>query len=163
MNVNSVHIFDAENVDLSQVHLSAAQRLWIVNRINNGEDTAANLARRFNLNRKHLNHFVVRYRKGITLRSRGGRPRIFADDGLRNLAQFSQEDPHPSIPQLVAHITHIYDQEHENFIDLFNDNIENDLDGEETPERPKIPLRSLKRYATMCDNLTIVDLVEQLV
>jgi hypothetical protein len=147
-------------VDLSQVRLSSEQKAWLMRRIESNEESASSLAKRFNLSRRTLNVQVCRHRKGKGLQEMGGRPRIFKKDGLRSLAMFAQEEPHPTFQQFQAHITHVYEEEHRIGEDSDNNQSVGALEPEEPNVTPKISQRSLKRYAMMCDNLEIVNLVD---
>lgn len=63
-------------IDFRQVLPSLEQKKWMVNRISNGLGKASEIAKRYNIKRKHLNVLVKRNRQGIPVHFAAGRPRV---------------------------------------------------------------------------------------
>lgn len=151
----STEIFLVDFADLSCKKLSVQQKNWLVNRINSKAETASSLAKRYKLNINKLHQYVCRSRKGKTFHFRGGRPRVFSEDSIKELAVYANKSPKPSMEDVKARIKEIFFSNHQ------DEDVSDDLHALNQEKRTGISKRSVNRYATLCYNLKIVDLATE--
>jgi hypothetical protein len=68
--------------------LTMEQKFWLADRINNGEDTAANLSKQYGLPRRLLYRLAARSRRGKVLKGSNGRPQALDTTALVAIRQY---------------------------------------------------------------------------
>lgn len=79
------YLFDKFKVNLANVELTVDQKLWFVQEINSGRNTANLLGIRFNISRMLINKWVYRVKMKGGLQNSTGRPRSVLRAYLPNI------------------------------------------------------------------------------
>jgi hypothetical protein len=91
-------------IDFRNVVPNLEQKQWMVNRILNGVEKAASIARRYHYKRKVLNLMAKRHRQGIPVHVGAGRPRIIDVRSHETIASNIAELSCTSVDDLKADI-----------------------------------------------------------
>jgi hypothetical protein len=130
----------AAGIDFREVPATREKKLWMINLVVNKTESAASLARRYHLSRKHLNKMVQRRLKGKAIESKCGRPRLLDDNSRASIHSEILNVTCTSIAQLKQSI----DNEFKPTTARRSPNI--DMASEDETEDPKMSRRSLKRF-----------------
>ena len=129
-------------IDFREVAPNLEQKQWMANRIINGVEKAASIARRYHFKRKFLNLVAKRHRQGIPVHLKAGRPRILDVQSHETIASNIIDLTCTSVDDLKADIKTEYrasfERRHPNLL-------------AEIPDQEiavKITRRTLKRYIT---------------
>lgn len=151
--IMSTEMFLVDFADFSCKKLSVEQKKWLVDRINSKAEKASSLAKRYKLSINKLHQYVCRSKKGNTLCSRCGRPRVLSQNSINELEAYAKQDPKPSKDDIKARIKELYCNEH------LQEGVSDEFYSVHQRKTTHISERSVARYVTLCDNSSIVDLV----
>jgi hypothetical protein len=129
-------------IDFRVVVPNLEQKQWLVSRIIYGVEKAGSIARRYHFKRKVLNLIAKRYRQGIPVHLRAGRPRILDAQSYDSIASNIVDLTCTSVDDLRADIK----TEYRASLERRYPNLFADIAGEENAL--KISRRSLKRYVS---------------
>lgn len=149
-------LFRGEGQDLCEFTLTSSHKIWLVEHIISKEFTAASIARKFNIPRKRLNKWTHRYNRGHKLVTITGRPRVFHEQQLSDMVEFTFSNPDAPLEDYKHYISDLYADAYSGIV--VNNNI--NPDDQAIDENPtKIARNTLKAYTDLCMNNQIKDLV----
>lgn len=149
-------LFSGESRDLSGFTFTSLHKKWLAEHIISKEYTAASVSRKFNIASNTIHKWVHRYKKGRRFVTITGRPRVFDEKQLSDIADFTVNNPGAPLESYKHYISDLYEEFYSNVPEDNNNNPNEDLnDG--NPR--KIARNTLKAYTNLCLNEGIIELV----
>ena len=131
---------DVREFNFSEIRPTIEQKTWMAGLIISKVETSSSLAKKCRYSRKRLNAIVGLIRRGKTIHSLSGRPRVLDEESLKNCSEEIVGHSEMSKNELVRHIN---DEYHETFSRRYPIRYNEILEQEEDLILSR---RSLKRY-----------------